>query len=85
MTETYFARLRSLTPSNSVPMLEDVLVLWRRLLLRFAVVARTSKSGCTSGSISMVGDGECWYVLMPRSHTMQRAERCSFIAIAGQM
>lgn len=62
-------------------MLEDVLVLWRRLLLRFADdVARTSES------MSMVGGvGECWVALMPRSHNMQRAVRCNFIAIAGQI
>lgn len=57
MTATCLARLRSLTPLNNIEpklLVDEPLMLSRRLLLRLAVAARSMSSGSASISRPMV-------------------------------
>lgn len=60
MTATCLARLRSLTPLNNIEpklLVDEPLMLSRRLLLRLAVAARSMSSGSASISRPMVRSG----------------------------
>lgn len=60
MTATCLARLRSLTPLNNIEpklLVDEPLMLSRRLLLRLAVAARSMSSGSASVSRPMVRCG----------------------------